>query len=127
MKRSPNIIFGGFYAFSGGKVEDQDLYETWQDSYPEIFTTLKRKFYDFDARVCAIRETFEEINTLIAKPLNANDVNEPLSNLREEYLKVYKSDFIAFCKAKKIVPDLEVIYGYRRVSSGFQIMPGIDN
>lgn len=22
MKRSPNIIFGGFYAFSGGKVED---------------------------------------------------------------------------------------------------------
>ena len=84
-----------------------------------MFSTLNRKFYDFDARICAIRETFEEINTLIAKPKDPSAQSIPLYNLRNEYLKVYKSDFIEFCKAKGIVPDLEVIYGYRRVSSGF--------
>ena len=34
-----------------------------------MFDANPRKYYDFNARVCAIRETFEEINKLIAKPL----------------------------------------------------------
>jgi 8-oxo-dGTP pyrophosphatase MutT (NUDIX family) len=70
MKRNPNIIFGGFYAFSGGKVEEQDLYDNWMENYPEMFAMFNRKYYDFNARICAIRETFEEINILIAKPLD---------------------------------------------------------
>jgi hypothetical protein len=37
MKRSPGIVFGGFFAFSGGKVEMQDLYEEWTEKYPEMF------------------------------------------------------------------------------------------
>ena len=37
MKRHPKIIFGGYFAFSGGKVEDQDLYENWLRDYPEMF------------------------------------------------------------------------------------------
>ena len=31
---------------------------------------LKRKYYDFNARLCAIRETFEETSLLIVKPLD---------------------------------------------------------
>ena len=65
MQRHPNIIFGGYYAFSGGKVEDQDLYDYWSENYPQMFEKFKRQYYDFNARVCAIRETFEEINALI--------------------------------------------------------------
>lgn len=72
MKREENISYGGFYAFSGGKVEPQDLFDNWNDNYPELFFTLKRQFYDFSTRICAIRETFEEINFLIAKPLNSD-------------------------------------------------------
>lgn len=40
MKRSPNLIFGGFYAFSGGKVETQDLFDTWLEQYPEMFQRM---------------------------------------------------------------------------------------
>ena len=47
--------------------------------------------------------------------------------MRETYTKKYNSNFIEFCKDNKVVPDLEKVYGYRRVSSGAQIFPGIDN
>lgn len=67
MKRSPKIVFGGYFAFSGGKVEKQDLYEEWCKEYPEMFEGHNRKYYDFNARLCAIRETFEEINILIVR------------------------------------------------------------
>lgn len=70
MKRSPDITFGGFFAFSGGKVESQDLYEEWTEKYPEMFVLLKRKYYDFNARICAIRETFEESSLLIVRSLD---------------------------------------------------------
>ena len=67
LKRNPRIVFGGFYAFPGGKVEEQDLYENWIKEYPEMFKNQSRIYYDFNERICAIRETFEEINILIAK------------------------------------------------------------
>ena len=41
-----------------------------------MFLVLKRKFYDFNARICAIRETFEEINLLIAKSIDELDNRE---------------------------------------------------
>lgn len=34
MKRALGIIFGGFFAFSGGKVEEQDQHENWIENYP---------------------------------------------------------------------------------------------
>ncbi|CDW87562.1 enoyl-hydratase [Stylonychia lemnae] len=110
MKRSPKIIWGGFYAFSGGKVEEQDFYDNWLNQYPEMFTSLGRAFYDFNARICAIRETFEEINVLIARPIDG-EKTDAYHGLRDEYEKKYKCNFIQFCKDK----------------SGLEIVPGIDN
>jgi len=54
MKRNPDIIFGGFWAFSGGKFEDQDLFDNWEEKYPEMFEHLHKTYYDFPARICAI-------------------------------------------------------------------------
>ena len=48
-------------------------------------------------------------------------------DLRAVYTSVYKSNFLQFCKDQKIVPDLSVIYGYRRVSTGALVVPGLDN
>lgn len=70
-----------------------------------MFTSLNRDFYDFNPRICAIRETFEEINTLIARPIDGS-FNENYSGLRDEYLKKYNSNFLEFCKARRIIPDL---------------------
>ena len=66
MKRNPKIVFGGFFAFSGGKVEDQDHFDNWRERYPE----MKSQRLDFSTRVCAIRETFEEIGRLLVRPLS---------------------------------------------------------
>ena len=56
-------------------METQDLYENWVKDYPEMFGAqgYSRKYYDFNARVCAIRETFEEINILIVRSLRRNE------------------------------------------------------
>ena len=70
-----------------------------------MFTSLKRKFFDFNARVCAVRETFEEINILIARPIDGV-YTENYSGLRDEYLTKYNSNFLHFCKDKRIIPDL---------------------
>ena len=132
MKRNPRIIFGGYFAFSGGKVENQDLFENWVENYPEMFGVngVNRKYFDFNARICGIRETFEEINILIVKPLKRDAPRSliPCSKtLRELYTTVYKSNFLEMCKDFKVIPDFEQVYGYRRVSTGNLIIPGIDN
>jgi hypothetical protein len=54
------------------------LYEEWAREYPEVFSG-KRKYYDFNARVCAIRETFEEINILIVKKKEGSSKEIPCS------------------------------------------------
>ena len=36
----------------------------------ETYGPRINKYYDFNVRLCAIRETFEEINLLITKPLD---------------------------------------------------------
>lgn len=109
MKRREDIIFGGYFAFSGGKVEEQDHYEHWLKNYPEMFEKFGgRKFYDFNARVCAIRETFEEINLLITKPIRESS-STPLNmrSLGEVYSTKYQSNFLDFCRAHSIIPDFE--------------------
>ena len=82
---------------------------------------------DFNVRICAIRETFEEINTLIAKTLKDGEAVSLKKYDRIDYSNNYNSNFLSFCKTNQIVPVLSAIYGYRRVSSGYQIIPGIDN
>lgn len=58
-----------------------------------MFKKLNRKFHDFNARICAIRETFEEINLLIATSIDEGTIiNTHL--LRDEYDTSYKSNFL---------------------------------
>lgn len=121
MKRHPKIIFGGFYAFSGGKVEEQDHYDHWRDNYPEMFKHFALRL-DFSTRICAIRETFEEIGRLLVRPIGGGRTSE-LGDLR----KGYSGDFLSLCKSLKVVPALDEIYGYRRVSTGNTVVPGLDN
>jgi 8-oxo-dGTP pyrophosphatase MutT (NUDIX family) len=80
--------FGGYYAFPGGIVEDQDTYEHWKDIAPDF--VAKNDYFDFNKRVAAVRESFEEVNFLMAS--NSQD------NLRPEYLK--SPDFATFCHSK---------------------------
>lgn len=123
MKRHPKIVFGGFYAFSGGKVEDQDLIDHWRDNYPEMFKDPRFALrLDFSTRVCAIRETFEEIGRLLVRPIAGGEISE-LRDLRKDY----KGDFLNLCKGLNVVPALDEIYGYRRVSTGNTVVPGLDN
>ena len=37
LKRSPKISFANYYAFPGGKIEDQDNSDLWKDKVPSIF------------------------------------------------------------------------------------------
>ena len=59
MRRANNTYTGGAFAFPGGKVESQDLLESWQH-YFAADAQEAPKFHDFNKRVAAIRETFEE-------------------------------------------------------------------
>lgn len=89
---------------------------------------LNRKYHDFNARMCAIRETFEEINLLIVRPLySENNFSRLMTDpsMRKTYVEKYKSNFLLFCKDQNIVPDFQQIYGYRKNSNGS--VPGLDN
>jgi hypothetical protein len=80
--------------------------------------------------MCGIRETFEEINILIVRPLRSDKPKSviPCSlNLRELYVTIYKSNFLKMCKDFGVIPDFDKVYGYRRVSTGNLMIPGIDN
>jgi 8-oxo-dGTP pyrophosphatase MutT (NUDIX family) len=69
LKRAENTYAGGFYAFPGGKVEAQDFKETWLEKMPEVFEDPHRfdLYHDFNKRMAAIRELFEECNLLLVK------------------------------------------------------------
>jgi 8-oxo-dGTP pyrophosphatase MutT (NUDIX family) len=63
-------------------VEEQDHLEHWQEHYPEVFQSpvfIGKKYYDFNARMCAIRETFEETNQLIVRGLDELHTIESIS------------------------------------------------
>ena len=77
---------------------------------------------DFSTRICAIRETFEEIGRLLVRPIGSREISE-LGDMRKEY----RGDFLQLCKGLKVVPALDEIYGYRRVSTGNTVVPGLDN
>ena len=88
---------------------------------------VKRKYHDFTARLCAIRETFEECSLLIVKPLKGSTFNSCDKTLRDLYKTKFNSNFLDFCRYLKVIPDFSSLYGYRRVSTGTHILPGLDN
>ena len=58
------MIFGGDWAFPGGKLEPQDSLERCV-KVGLVTEREANKFHDFDKRAAAIRETFEETNLLM--------------------------------------------------------------
>ena len=50
--------------------------------------------------------SLEEINALIAKPLDDTVRNFNFNYLREGYINNFKSNFLEFCKHNRIIPDL---------------------
>jgi hypothetical protein len=50
---------------------------------------MKRKYQDFNSRMCSIRETFEEINQLIVKPINGGASSHYIvpKGMRELYVQ----------------------------------------
>jgi 8-oxo-dGTP pyrophosphatase MutT (NUDIX family) len=78
LRRNKNLrSFPGFYAFPGGVLEKQDSYENWLSILPDF--VAKNDLTDFNKRISAIRESFEEVNFL----MTSNSKN----NLRKEYLR----------------------------------------
>ena len=65
LKRNENISWGGVYAFPGGIIEKQDYFERWLEEWPEFTMKEGIKYTDFNKRIAAIRETFEEVNYLL--------------------------------------------------------------
>jgi hypothetical protein len=65
---------------------------------------------------------------LIVKPLiNNSSFNSSDKALRDLYKTKFNSNFLDFCKSLKVIPDFDQLYGYRRVSTGTHILPGLDN
>ena len=64
---------------------------------------------------------------LIVKPLNNSSFNSCDKTLRTLYKTKFNSNFLDFCKHLKVIPDFDQLYGYRRVSTGTHILPGLDN
>jgi len=76
---------GGWWAWPGGKLETNDRYEEWCEDLPAA-----KNFTDFNLRMSAIRETFEEVNLLLT-----DKAHKP--GMQKLYLEKYGGDFRAFC------------------------------
>eukprot|EP00347_Sterkiella_histriomuscorum_P021957 403332184 len=120
LKRNSKISFGNFFAFPGGMLEKQDLDEKWQKINPGFYKQVSPYFQDFQKRVCALRELFEETNLLFSS--NEHDQNATLNH----YLKKYKSEFHEFCKDMNVLPNIEDLYGFQRVGSPIGLFPAND-
>ena len=68
LKRTEGTYAGGCFAFPGGKVEGQDLLHVWKGQNADLFKAPYTFgiYHDFNKRVAAIRELFEECNLLLA-------------------------------------------------------------
>jgi len=118
LKRNPKISFGKFYTFPGGVLEKQDSFEKWKKRYPEFYEEMGSPYHDFQKRICAIRETFEETNILIDKA-HTHCNNEHLINEA-------KGSFSRFCKENGLKPDLGSLYGAIRLGSPVGFYPAND-
>ena len=113
LKRADSTYAGGCFAFPGGKVERQDYRETWHASLVNLPNELAR-FHDFNKRVAAIRETFEETNLLLA----TSAPGKPLPSL-STFESEHKQDFSGFCKRFCLTPQLDQLYAYRRIATPY--------
>jgi 8-oxo-dGTP pyrophosphatase MutT (NUDIX family) len=66
LERNEKLLFGGWYAFPGGNLEKNDRYERWEKNMPEFIEKSGKHYYDFNKRISAIRESFEEVNFLLS-------------------------------------------------------------
>ena len=80
LKRADSTYAGGSYAFPGGRVEKQDFKETWSERLTDQANIFDR-YHDFNKRMAAIRETFEETNLLLATSQHPKSPNWYKSNL----------------------------------------------
>ena len=87
--------FGGYYAFPGGIIQmPDDSFENWSDNNTEFMKATGNNYLDFNKRISAIRETFEEVNMLCAD----NVEKQSGSQFRDHvYIDEYKSNFSQFC------------------------------
>jgi len=138
MKRNKKLSFGGYFAFSGGLIENQDLASHWSVNHPDTFlqatmggakfreSALLKGHADFTKKITAIRETFEESGILFAHHQDSGERiidKERLLALREDYLNTYKSDFAQFCRHHKLVPSLSQVCGLLRIQSPSGFFP----
>jgi len=49
-KRHAKTKFGGFWAHPGGLLEDQDLFEKWEEEYPDFIDKFKG-YHDLQLRI----------------------------------------------------------------------------
>ena len=113
LHRTEGSFAGGFYAFAGGKVENQDH-------------ALDETNY---LKIAAIRELFEETNLLLATGVNTalqklNDAS--VTALRDEYELDYKDNFSGFCTKYGLKPQVEKLFAYRRVGTPYDFKPNYD-
>ena len=108
LKRAENTYAGGFYAFPGGKVEAQDYRENWLEKMPEFFEDPHRfdLYHDFNKRIAAIRELFEECNLLFADygRISGTSVNQEKFPALKSLVSEFNDNFAGFCKAHGVVP-----------------------
>jgi len=123
LKRNPNLnAFAGFYAFPGGNQDNPgDTFENWKANYPEFSGHEHLGFSsDFSKRIAAIRESFEEINFLLA------DGDTSGADLRDQYTSKHKSDFLSFCKEKQLLPCISKLKAYTRIAGPINLYPVFD-
>jgi 8-oxo-dGTP pyrophosphatase MutT (NUDIX family) len=94
LKRAPGLSYGGFFVYPGGLIDSPgDTAEYWQEVMPKFMEKKGKYFPDFTKRISAIRETFEEVNFLLADSNKAKIPNNTETLRSEQYLKRNKSDF----------------------------------
>ena len=107
-KRSPNTMSGGYWAFPGGHVEDQDYLEEWDKVLPDFIEKSGKHYHDFNKRVACIRELYEECNLFIS------DVTLPDHVKLSDYEGKYEHRFAKFCKDQGVRPAIDKLLPFRR-------------
>jgi hypothetical protein len=71
---------------------------------PEFMDKKGRHFTDFSRRISAIRESFEEVNFLLADSDHKKNLKDTESFRENQYVGKNNSDFAQFCKEMEFKP-----------------------
>ena len=105
IKRSPDLFLaGGKYAYPGGRVEEQDFYEVWEEVFPQYMKEVGQYYHDFNKRIACIRELAEETNLFLLKDKKGG---LPKDLTLEQMNTTYKDRFAHFCKDFGVLPQIE--------------------